>query len=133
MLVRLDGGESKVPVDPIEEEFAAIDTRLHAMSPALEYMSRSDRRVADLVQVVAEREARVAERDGQLDHFNRVLAARTEQIASLNVDLAERDGKIIALDQVLATRGARIADLEGSVAERDARIADLERSVQAIS
>ena len=58
MLVRLDDGESKVPLHPIEEEFAAIDTRLHAMSPALEYMSRSDKRVADLVQVVAEREVR---------------------------------------------------------------------------
>ena len=128
MLVRLDGGENKVPVDPIEEEFEAIDTRLNAMSPALEYMSRSDRRVADLVQVVAEREARVAERDSQLDHFNRVLAARTEQIASLNVDLAERDGKIIALDEVLATRGARIADLEGSVAERDRQLHDLDQA-----
>ena len=39
----------EVPADRIEEEFEAIDTRLNAMSPALEYMSRSDRRVVDLI------------------------------------------------------------------------------------
>ncbi len=128
MLVRLSGGENNVSVSPIEEEFKDIDNRLNAMSPALEYMSRSDRRVADLVQVVTEREARVAEKDSQLDHFNRALVACTKQIASLNVDLAERDGKIFALDEVLASRDAQIADLEGSVAERDRQLHDLNQS-----
>ncbi len=125
MLVRLGSGNDEVPVDPIEEEFEAIETRLNAMSPALEYMSRSDERVAGLVELVAERDAWVAERDAQLDHHKGVLAERTDQIESLNADLAERDNKIIALDQLLATRGARIADLEGSVAERDRQLHDL--------
>ena len=60
MLLRLNGRENKVPVHRIEDEFEAIDTRLNAMSPALEYMSRSDRRITNLVQVIAEREAQVA-------------------------------------------------------------------------
>ena len=125
MLIRLDGSDNEVQAHLIEEEFEAIHTRLHDMSPALEYMSRSDKRVADLDRVVAEREARVVERDSQLDHFNQIIAERTEQIADLNVDLAERDGKIIALDQALTTSGARIADLERSLTERERQIHDL--------
>jgi hypothetical protein len=37
MLIRLDGSDNEVQAHLIEEEFEAIDTRLHDMSPALEY------------------------------------------------------------------------------------------------
>jgi len=72
-------------------------------------------RLADnLKKTVSERDAQLAEREGQIASLNQTVADRDSQIAGLNQVVTDRVGQIASLNQTVAEREGQITALVNS-------------------
>jgi len=150
ILLRVGRDEIDVDAPEVEDTLRRLSVRMQELSPALNYITRSDRsaherarRIAGLNQGVTERDSeiaslrqRIVEQDERIDAQGRALVERDEHIGVLDRTVAERDGQIDERDRAMVERDEHIAMLNRSVAgrdgtidERDAQIAMLNRVV----
>lgn len=88
LLKQLARDEINIDGHEVMEIFGQLNYRLQSLSPALNYMTRLERKMT--------------ERDGQIANLNQTLSERDNQIADLNQTLSEHDGQITNLKQAVA-------------------------------
>jgi hypothetical protein len=142
-LDRLAREDINIDAQEVGELFWQLSSRMRALSPALNYMTRLDRKVAahdgqfaSLSQEIATKEihihnldAIINNRDENIANLNQAVTERDGQFASLSQAVDEKDTYISNLDEFIAERDGRIASLSQAVAERDGRIASLSQAV----
>ena len=141
-LVRLARDEINIDAPEVVEVFVQLNSRLQSLCPALNYMTRLEKKVAvhsgqivNLKQVVLERDEQIAslkqvvlERDEQIASLKQVVLERDEQIASLKQVVLERDGQLARLNQAVLERDGLLASLNQAVLERNVQIASIYQS-----
>jgi hypothetical protein len=128
-LDRLAREDINIDAQEVGELFWQLSSRMRALSPALNYMTRLDRKVAAHDGQIASLSQAVAEKDTHIRNLDEFIAGRDEKIASLSQAVDEKDTHISNLDEFIAERDGRIASLSQAVAERDGRIASLSQAV----
>ena len=143
ILIRLGRDDISVDAPEVEDTFHQLSVSMQALSPALNYITRSDRsaherarHIAGLTQGVTERDSEIANlrqrivvQDGQIDEHGRAIVERDEQIRALDRTVAERDGQIRERDRAMAERDEHIAMLDRAVADRDGKIDALDAQI----
>ena len=122
LLTDLSNDRLATNASKVHSFFQTLEEHLDTMRPALTYMTKQDRTVA--------------ERNLQIEQLSQTVVNRDEQATERNQDIAERDGQIKGLGQVIANRDSEIEErdehIEGLsqvIADQDSKIAGLSQTV----
>lgn len=132
LLIRLARDEANIDTPEVEEIFSQLSSRLKALSPALNYMMRTDKRIlerdgkiadfkqhaANLSQVVAARESDIANLKQHNANLSQVVAACESEVAYLRKSLAEREEQTGKLHHI----AERAEVLEGQLKDAEIKI-----------
>ena len=130
LLTLLARDEVNIDAPVVNETFSQLSAQLMALTPALNYMTRSDRKIEKYEQQVANLNQAMTERDEQIATLNQAVAEREGQIATLNQAVAEQDGQIANLNQAVDAKETHIRNLAAiNLLERDAHAANINQAL----
>lgn len=117
--------ERKEAAELLRKTKADYDERILALHQGIEVLQQG---VDERDRWVERRNALIAERDGQIIAFDRMLADNNLTVAALRQELAEREGRLTESFGTLAWQAATIARLEAELAEATLRYQTTEAS-----
>jgi glycosyltransferase involved in cell wall biosynthesis len=124
LLDRIARDELSIDAPEVTDAFVRMQEHLKTIRPALDYMTRSDRRVKELGGQNLQLNQTLLQRDAEVASLQRVLAERNDQVASLN-------DQVTRLNQTLGARDEQIASLNQTVAEHEAELYSLKHAHEA--
>jgi GT2 family glycosyltransferase len=112
---KMASDELSIDSRDVRDRFDYWAKYLREISPALGYMARRDRQIADFNEKLTERDGQIATLNGQIATLNGLLNQKDEQLTVLTMDRDRFAGDVAKVAKVVAERDRQIAILTSEV------------------